>query len=160
MVDPQRKTVHMTLRKLAPLAAFSLVIALLASCGSPSKPKRSANDCVTEIAGQKLFVGNATCMKTLPARRMAGIWVLGPEYSVFHEGAGSNESSTPGNEVWLEVDPEKVLAANGLTFDGRSHKYKIEFIGTKSDAPGAYGHMGQFKRGAFVTRVIHLTEIN
>lgn len=117
--------------------------------------------CQVEVGTKRLFVGTPECHGQLPKRRMSGVWVLGHEYSVFYEGEDdAPELPSRGySETWLEVDPSKVLQPYGIEFDGETHAYRVNFIGTSSDAPGIYGHWGAYSRGALVLNMIELKEI-
>lgn len=91
---------------------------------------------------------------------MSGVWVLGNEYSVFYEGRHSAVQLPSGSysDVWLTADTSKILASHGLQIDGETHAYRVEFVGTRSDAPGVYGN-GMWKRGALILQVLKLEEI-
>jgi hypothetical protein len=102
-------------------------------------------------------------MEKLPGRHLKGIWVLGFEYSVFYENrmqpAPVPTFEPPSNaEVWLDADSE-LLTPYAIPDDGRTRQYFVEFIGAKSQAPGYYGHFGQYKKGAMIFKMIALREI-
>lgn len=119
---------------------------------------QSRQACVATVDGEKLFIGEPRCLSKLPQRRMSGLWVLGLEHSIFHEDAKELPSESYA-DTWLEADVEKILRPHGLHFDGKDRVFKVDFIGTKSDAPGVYGHAGSFQRGAMVLRMISLDEV-
>jgi hypothetical protein len=147
----------MTLLRAATIA----LVMLCAGCGSNMQTRSQYNGrCEVELKGQRLFVGTADCLSQLPKRRMSGVWVLGHEHSVFYEGKDSAAQLASGSysDVWLMANPSKILAMQGLQFDGETHVYRIEFVGTRSDAPGLYGN-GMWKRGALVLQMLKLQEI-
>jgi hypothetical protein len=144
------------------LRARTITLAMLcAGCGSNAlAPSQQKDRCEVEAKGQSLFVGTAGCLRQLPKRRMSGVWLLGHEYSAFYEGRNSAAQLPRGSysDVWLTADPAKILATQGLRFDGETRAYRVEFVGTRSDAPGVYGN-GMWKRGALVLQVLKLEEI-
>lgn len=136
--------------------------ALAGGCGAnePAPAWSDEEACEVEVDGKKLFVGTPECLRQLPKRRMSGVWVLGHEHSVFYEGTRSaTDIRRSDSDRWLEVEPSEILPAYGLQFDAKTHAYRIEFIGTRSDAPGVYGHFGQYSRGALVLQMLTLEEI-
>jgi hypothetical protein len=144
------------------LRALTITVTFLcAGCGSTAQTPFQHNDrCEVEAKGQRLFVGTGDCLRQLPKRRMSGVWVLGHERSVFYEGKDSASQLPSGSysDVWLTANPSKILAMHGLQFDGETHAYRVEFVGTLSDAPGLYGN-GMWKRGALVLQMLNLEEI-
>lgn len=144
------------------LRTMTITLALIcAGCGSNAHaPAQHKDACELELNGQSQFVGTADCLAGLPKRHMSGVWVLGPEYSVFYEGKDPASQLPNGSysDVWLEANASKILAMHGLQFDGNAHAYHVEFVGTRSDAPGFYGN-GMWKRGALVLRMLSLDEI-
>lgn len=147
---------------MSSLRALTITLAILcAGCGSNAHaPAQHKDDCELELNGQRQFVGTADCLARLPKRHMSGVWVLGHEYSVFYEGKDSASQLPNGSysDVWLETNASKILAMRGLQFDGETHAYRVEFVGTRSDAPGFYGD-GMWKRGALVLQMLKLDEI-
>jgi len=143
---------------------------LLAACGSEERITHSSltnnantnpdveQSCNVSIRGETLFIGKPACMRKLPPRRMSGLWVLGHEHSVFYENALALPSES-NDDVWLHAEPYNALRQYGVEYDGKTHVYKIDFIGTRSDAAGVYGHGGVYKRGALLLRVISLEEV-
>lgn len=131
---------------------------LLVGCRDASTRTQSPQSCIVNIKGQSLFVGEPACLRKLPPKRMSGLWILGHENSVFYEGATTVPRQSR-NEVWLEAEPYEALRPYGVEFDGETRVYKIDFIGTKSDAPGVYGHFGMFRRGALLLRIINLKDV-
>lgn len=87
--------------------------------------------------------------------------MLGHEYSVFYEDRDdvSQLPSRSYSDTWLQADPSKVLQSYGIKFDGKTRAYRIVFIGTKSDAPGLYGHFGAYSQGALVLRMLKLEQV-
>jgi hypothetical protein len=51
------------------------------------------------------------------------------------------------------------MERRGDRFDGYMHAYRIEFMGTKSDALGVYGHGGMFRHGVLMQRLLKLEQI-
>lgn len=161
LVGPKRWTWF--IRFSTRLARLAIVVVGFGACTKESQPSRAPERCYVHQDGQKLFMGTADCLKTLPARRMHGVWVLGHEYSAFYEGSEApvpvrSPEGHSGREVWLEVDVETTLRRFGKKFDGKTRQYEVDFIGTKSDVPGYYGD-GLFKRGALVLKMMSLQEL-
>lgn len=129
------------------------ILSMLPGCKSESLADRSQKRCVFQAKGESLFVGKVDCLKKLKPVRMSGLWVLGHEYSVFYENASKLPPESDA-DAWLEADPSDVLRPFGFKFDGRTQVYKVDFIGTKSDAKGIYGYAGTYKRGALVLRML------
>jgi hypothetical protein len=151
--------------KEARLLCGVLLIASATACGSSVSATKNDN-CHAIVGGKVYFVGTPKCLRELPLRRMSGIWVLGMEHSVFYEGlrrpppeSSADNAKTLGNEVWLEQDPPDLLERHGYRFDGTTHAYRVEFIGTRSNALGVYGHGGMFGRGALMIRLLGIEEI-
>lgn len=124
------------------------------------------DDCHQMIGAEIWFIGNPECMRRLPKARMSGVWVRDLEYSVFYEGAshvpgkaGENNPHNDQADVWLDLDPDDLLDRQGYRFDGHSHAYRVEFIGTKSDVHGVYGHFGAFRHGVLMQRLLSIREI-
>jgi len=97
---------------------------------------------------------------------MTGLWKRGMELSVFYEGASRlpadaapDDLSHPKSDVWLETDPDDLLERHGIKFDGRTRVYRVDLIGTKSDARGVYGHGGMYQHGALVKRLLKIQEL-
>lgn len=146
---------HLQIR-LALLTAAAL---LLSACGHQRKSAEYQQSCTNEVAGETMFIGSPACMKRLPPQHLTGLWVLGLENSRFYENTDVLPAQS-SKDVWLEGDAPQILKEHGLRFDGSTHAYRIDFIGTKSDVPGTYGHNGVFKRGAMILRVISLKKLS
>jgi hypothetical protein len=108
------------------------------------------------------FVGSPECMRQLPQRRMRGVWVRAFEYSVFFEGATRvppGDFEPTETHTWFDTYPDDAMDRFGFKFDGKAHAFLIDFIGTKSKAPGLYGHFGAYPHGALATHILSVREI-
>ena len=159
--------------------ALSVAYLCLLACDRPvaehNPPRASEREkqagapldhCHQMIGAEIWFTGSRECMRRLPQRRMAGVWVRDLEYSVFYEGAsgvpttaGENNPRKDRTATWLDLDRDDLLDSRGYRFDGNHHAYRVEFIGTRSDAPGVYGHFGAFRHGALMRRLLSIREV-
>ena len=122
------------------------------------------SNCVVEREGRRMFLGTDQCLERLPQQRLSGVWVLGHEYSVFYEGATGYVPVKPipksaSEDVWLTANANAILADQGIQYDGQTHQYLVEFIGTMSKEPGFYGD-GLYSRGAIVIKMLRLRQID
>jgi hypothetical protein len=119
-------------------------------------------DCWFRAQGVKMFYGEPRCYRTLPQRRICGVWMPGFEQSLFlHDVADLSAVRAIHYEdlPWLEV----ANGATGLptTNDIMSHRaaYRLCFVGRESDYYGAYGHMGMSRTGVLLEKVEAIQEI-
>jgi hypothetical protein len=139
---------------------------LTSACGrardNQSRAAAAQNACWMGAGKHREFIGTPQCMRQLPQRRMKGVWVSGFENSVFFEGATRAPEWHPGMpqpDVWFQTYPDDAIDRFGFKFDGTTRALLIDFIGTKSDAPGLYGHFGMFRHGVLATRILSVREI-
>lgn len=148
----------MTARKLMIRAVASIFVGFFSACADRHDGSRAQHPCTATIRGEVLFIGTRDCLAKLPPIHLSGIWVLGHEDSRFYESATTVPSKTD-QDAWLEGNAENILEKSGIEWDGQTHAYKIEFIGTKSDVPGVYGHAGVFKRAVLVIKALSVKQI-
>ena len=96
-------------------------------------------------------------MKPFPVQRLRGVWGINMEASDFFPGLDrlptKKEAASPG--FWLEMegssDPRiKAIRAKGYGF------YAIDMLARVPPMEGSYGHMGIYKRGALLERVLSI----
>ena len=134
------------------------LLVLVVACTAKDSARQNADPCILVSEHQKFLVGDPDCLRKFPQKRMAGLWELGYEHSVFYENAAFLPKPSD-EDVWLEAEPYARWKAYGVNFDGKTHIYRIEFIGTNPDVPGFYGHAGMYKRGALLLKIIQATEL-
>lgn len=134
--------------------------------GQTAGPQRVAGlapgDCWFRGQGVKMFVGEERCYRTLPPRRICGVWMPGLEQSLFfHDISDLSAVRSPHLEdlSWLDV----VSGATGLPTTShvmrRRVAYRLCFIGRESNYYGAYGHMGMSRTGVLLEKVQTIQEI-
>ena len=110
---------------------------------------------------ETLFMGSKECFKTLPLVRMQGRWVIDQEQSEFFES--KSHRAEPDLRLqggaWLDVNVAEAIRPTGIQVDGRHHEFDIVFIGRRGPTPGIYGHMGQYRSGIYVERIVSIKSI-
>ena len=134
------------------LAVMGVGGATACSAGSPSgeNAKGGSSKCVKTVNGQDLFVGNETCLASLPTSFMVGYWIIDHECSVFypnHKSAIVYDTNT----YWAEISPA-VEARLWKLYKGQRVVYRIAFEGAISDRPGIYGN-GEFSKGVYIKSI-------
>ena len=122
----------------------------------------ASGDCWFRAQGLKMFRGELRCYRTLPQRRICGVWIPGLEKSLFfHDIADLSAVRNIRDEdlPWLDVAD----GATGLpTTDdimSREAAYRLCFVGRESDYYGAYGHQGMARTGVLLEKVETIREI-
>lgn len=119
-------------------------------------------DCWIRARGSKMFIGEPRCYRTLPQRRICGVWLPGFEQSLFFHDV-SDLSGIPVVNVddlpWLDIAD----GATGLPTTEeqvrRRAAYRICFLGRESDYYGSYGHMGMSRTGVLLEKTETVREI-
>ena len=105
-----------------------------------------------------MFIGEQRCYRTLPQRRICGLWVPGFEQSLFfHEVSDLSAIHNIRTEdlPWLEIAD----GATGLPTPRNGSAYRICFLGRESDYYGSYGHMGMSRTGILLEKVETVGEV-
>ena len=115
-------------------------------------------DCWVRAGGAKMFIGDQRCYRTLPQRRICGVWMSGFEESLFLHDV--NDLTHAGviyyeNLPWLDVARD----ATGLPATRDGAAYRICFLGRDSHYFGAYGHAGVAHTGVLLEKVETIREI-
>lgn len=105
-----------------------------------------------------MFLGDQRCYRTLPQRRICGVWMPGFERSIFlHEVKDLNDIAIVhyANLPWLDIASD--AAGLPVTRDGAA--YRICFLGRESNYFGAYGHLGGAFTGVLLEKVETIKEV-
>ena len=93
------------------------------------------------------------CYGMLPAKRWAGLWNSGWEWTNFCPApARECPIASEHGDVWLEF-ADKAYDGPDLP-DGI---YEIEFIGRRTAKAGSFGHLSQYDHAMVVDRVLSIT---
>lgn len=132
----------------------------IASC-SRSEISEIPEKCYTAVDGRKMFIGDTTCMEFLPSKRIDGYLAHGFESSEFYFRIEDMKGSINKNGIWIDLNKEdsSYVGVRDQS-DENIYFYKISFIGKFSDRDGYYGHMGMYKSGVLVKKLISLEEIS
>ncbi len=99
---------------------------------------------------------------------MAGVWLVGFEYSAFYEGAHDYsdvlelEGEVFDGDVWFRldgIDSPPPIEPPGAPNPHALSAYYVEIMGRKSLCGGEYGHMGQSSYEVIPTQVLSIRAI-
>ena len=105
-----------------------------------------------------MFMGEQRCYRTLPQRRICGVWMPGLEQSLFFHDItdlSAVRSLHPEDLPWLDLASD----ATGLSAKRDGAAYRLCFLGRESNYFGAYGHLGGAHTGVLLEKLGTIREI-